>query len=197
MDELKYLLSFLNEKSPEDEIKSTFERIAFILLFRSHIKSNDGNYRMLEIEFYFKNGNHEDEVTIGRDEQPGMWWLHDWGVDITFKSDDKEKKYGGGILIRSIVSLDEDADTVVCGPQKCAWELFYASALTSDMSPCIEMNNGGEVFSGKMGKTKRFISGKTKKVDGDYRFYVEGLENLKIEKNYKASPWKKMSSKCD
>ena len=190
MDELKTLLSCLNENSHEDKIKSTFERIAYLLLFRSHIKTNDGNYRLLEIEFYFKNGNHEDEVTIGRDEQPGMWWLHDWGVDVTFKSEDKEKKYGGGILIRTIVSLDEDTDTVVCGPQKCTWELFYASALTAGMSPCIEMNNGGEVYPGEMAKTKRFITGKTKKVDGDYRFYVKGLEILKNVKKYNASPWK-------
>ena len=54
MEELKQLLSQLNEKSSEDDIKSTFTQIADILLFNSYIKTENGNYRLLEIEFYFR-----------------------------------------------------------------------------------------------------------------------------------------------
>lgn len=86
MDELKKLLSHLDEKSSIDDIKSTFTQIADILLFKSHIKTENGNYRVLEIEFYFRNCQHDDEVTIIRTEKAGMWWLHDWGVDLTFES---------------------------------------------------------------------------------------------------------------
>lgn len=90
MEELEFLLSSLNENSSKEVVQSTFSTIAEILLYKSHIVTTYGKYRMLEIEFYFFNSNHKDTVTIPRDEEPCMWWLHDWGVDISFRSE-KEK----------------------------------------------------------------------------------------------------------
>ena len=104
MNRLKQLLSTLDANSSVDCIKSTFSEIADILLFKSYVKAADRKYRILEIEFYFKNNNHNDSVTIERTEDAGMWWLHDYGVDLSFKSDES-KKYYGGILIRSIISF--------------------------------------------------------------------------------------------
>ena len=186
MKNLKQLLSKLDEKSSIDDIKSTFTQIADILLFRSYIKTENGNYRILEIEFYFRNYLHDDEVTIIRTENAGMWWLHDWGVDLTFKSEGRS--FCGGILIRSIVPLNkENEKTVICGPKNCCWELFYSSALECNSAPLI-VENANVNYLGEMGTTTRYITGKTKGINGDYRFYVKGLD-LHFDSKYIASPW--------
>lgn len=190
MKDLKQLLSCLNEKSNVETITNTFKEIADILLSKSFIKTKDGNYRMMEIEFYFKNLYHKDEVTITRDEEAGMWWLHNWGVDLTFRSDGEN--FCGGILIRSIAKINdkyEFQEPMICGPEKCCWELFYSSALEKDYFPQIIVVT--EKMSGTIAQKKRVISEKSKKVDGDYRFYVKELDS-KFEPNskYKDSPWK-------
>ena len=201
MENLKQLLSKLNAESSVETIKKTFSKIADILLFNSYIKTNHGSYRLLEIEFYFKNNKHKDDVTIKRKEKEGMWWLHDYGVDLSFKSDDTNEKedanYYGGILIRSMMLIDNDSASeqkFFFGPKNCCWQLFYSSALEQNDAPCIVMNENNTKFLGKMATTQRYITGKTPREDGDYRFYVkdiEGLESSKIKPNYKkASPWK-------
>lgn len=195
MENLKQLLSKLNADSPVETIKTTFSEIADILLFKSYIKTVHGSYRLLEIEFYFRNKNHKDDVTIKRKEKEGMWWLHDYGVDLSFKSDDTndndDANYYGGILIRSMMSLNDDCQSeqeFFFGPKNCCWELFYSSALEQNDAPRIVINNTR--FSGTMATTQRYITGKTPRENGDYRFYVKGL-NLTIDPKYKkASPWK-------
>ncbi|MBO4874662.1 MAG: hypothetical protein J5542_05085 [Bacteroidales bacterium] len=192
MENLNQLLSILGEDSSIECIESTFSKIADILLFKSYIKTEYADYRILEIEFYFKNKNHKDDVTISRTDDEGMWWLHDWGVDISLKSDGKN--YYGGILIRSIIPFDDKnaqlyEEKVICGPRNCCWELFYSSALKHNMAPLIITNNEDCSYPGEMGRTKRYITGKTNRIDSDYRFYVKGLK-LNIDPNYKASPWK-------
>lgn len=198
MERLKQLLSTLDANSSVDCIKSTFSEIAEILLFKSYIKTANNNYRILEIEFYFKNKNHNDNVTIERTEDAGMWWLHDYGVDLSFKSDESQKFYGG-ILIRSIIPFNETSNQLnekkaIYGPRKCCWHLFYSSALEPNTAPLIVINDGLSRHIGTMGSTTRHLTGKPKKEDGNYRdsfyrFYVNGLD-LIIEPNYKkASPW--------
>ncbi len=190
MGDLKQLLSCLDAKSDVETITKTFEDIAEILLFKSHIKTDHGSYRILEIEFYFKNNKHNDNVTIERTEEAGMWWLHDYGVDLSFKS--VEKEYYGGILIRTMMPLEDNQvnKEVIFGPRKCCWELFYSPALEQNSAPCIVVTDEKTLLSGKMATTERYITGKTKKIDGNYRFYVDGL-NLTIDPNYKKmSPWK-------
>lgn len=200
MENLKELLSKLNAESSVDTIKKTFSKIADILLFKSYITTEHGNYRLLEIEFYFKNKNHKDDVTIKRKEKEGMWWLHDYGVDLSFNSDDTNKKdvdgnYYGGILIRSMMSINNDSQSeqkFFFGPKNCCWQLFYSSAFEQNDAPRIVIND--TKFSGKMATTQRYITGKTPRENGDYRFYVEDIESLgspKIKSNYKkTSPWK-------
>lgn len=191
METLEKLLSILDGCSSVDSIESTFSKIADILLSKSYIKTVNGNYRILEIEFYFYNKNHMDDVTISRSAEEGMWWLHDWGVDLSFKSDGKN--FYGGILIRSIfpfdynnIPFDVDEKKVIYGPRNCCWELFYSSALKCNMTPQVIINED-IVFIGVIGKTKRYITDKTQKVDGNYRFYIKGLKPIN---SYKASPWR-------
>ena len=179
MESLKQLLSILDEDSSVDSIETTFSKIADILLFKSYIKTTTGNFRILEIEFYFKNKYFEDDVTLERTANEGMWWLHDWGVDISFKS--VEKKFYGGVLIRSILPLKDNnvqfnEKKVISGPRNCCWELFYASALESNMAPQIITLSEDNIFDGEREETKRYIKGQTKRVNGDYRFYVKGLK---------------------
>ncbi len=188
MDRLKDLLSELNADSTIDCIESTFSKIANILLFKSYIKAEENEYRILEIEFYFKNKNHDDDVTIPRTTDKGMWWLHEWGVDISFNSNKKD--YYGGILIRSILPIkgNDDKREVICGPRNCCWELFYSSALEQNAMPQIITNEEQSNYPGELGRTKRYITGKKQGINGDYRFYVKNLE-LKVWKGYNASPW--------
>lgn len=182
MENLNYLLSVLNDSSSAEDIQSTFAKIAKILLFKSHIKTSYGNYRILEIEFYFFNQNHKDTVTMYREEEPGMWWLHEWGVDLSFKS---EKEYYGGILIRSI--LDEEDNKYICGPQKCCQELFYSSAFKETLAPRILED---VVYTGMLATTKRQIRGRNNGVNERYRYFVKDV-NMEEVKNYKESPWNK------
>lgn len=199
MERLTQLLSTLDANSSVDSIKSTFSEIADILLFKSCIKTAKSKYRILELEFYFKNNNHDDNVTIERTEDAGMWWLHDYGVDLSFKSDESKKFYGG-ILIRSIIPINDSSNQLnekeaIFGPRNCCWNLFYSSALEHNMAPQIVMNDGTSRHIGKMESTMRHLTGKPKKEDGDYRdspyrYYVKDL-NLKVDSKYKkASPWK-------
>ena len=200
MEKLIEKLSWLNAESSVNDIVKTFSEIADILLFKSHIETSHGSYRILEIEFYFKNKNHEDNVTIERTEEAGMWWLHDYGVDLSFKSVESENYYGG-ILIRTMMPLDDNQidKEVIFGPRKCCWHLFYSSAMHPNMVPQIVMNERiSQDIAGinTSSKTKRYLTSKPKETDGkyrnsEYRFFVEGLEKSKIEPNYKkASPWK-------
>ena len=186
MKELTELLSKLDADSSVGTIESIFSRIAEILLLKSYIQTTDGNFRLLEIEFYFYNKYHKDIVTMSRTEKAGMWWLHNWGVDISFNSK-QEGDFYGGILIRSIVELN--SENVISGPQNCCWQLFYSSALENNMAPKIILNDEGKAFEGEIGRTKRYITGKTKGIDADYRFFVKGIK-LNIDSKYKASPWK-------
>ena len=202
MERLKQLLSTLDANSSVDGvggIKSTFSEIADILLFKSYIMTAKCKYRILELEFYFKNNNHDDNVTIERTEDAGMWWLHDYGVDLSFKSDEGKKFYGG-ILIRSVIPINDSSNLLnkkepIFGPRNCCWYLFYSSALEPNMVPQIIMNDGTSRHAGEIERTTRHLTGKPKKEDGDYRdspyrFYVKDL-NLKVDPNYKkASPWK-------
>ena len=192
----------MDAESDVETIMTTFEDIADILLYKSHIKTGHGSYRILEIEFYFKNNKHNDNVTIERTEEAGMWWLHEYGVDLSFKSDES-KNYYGGILIRSMMPLDDNQidKEVIFGPRNCCWHLFYSSAIQPNMIPQIVMNDGVSQNVGKnaLNKIKRYLTRKPKETDGDYinseyNFYVKEL-NFKIDSNYKkASPWKETTS---
>lgn len=189
MNELKKLLSQLDADSSANSVESTFSKIANLLLFKSHIKTVAGNYRILEIEFYFRNKNHNDDVTIPRTAVEGMWWLHEWGVDISFNSNGKD--YYGGILIRSILPLEgnDNEGEIICGPRNCCWELFYSSALEQNTTPQIIVNEEQNNYPGELGETKRYITGKRQGINGNYRFYVKNLD-LNVGENYNASPWK-------
>jgi len=93
------------------------------------IESRGKIYFLNEIEFSYYDplyddlriGNSKTRITYERNAPAGWWFIHDYGVDLTFNSDE-EKGFGGGILIRSI----EECATakVVTGPKNCVNELW-------------------------------------------------------------------------
>lgn len=121
----------------EHETSQEFERIACELMNNYAIKTNDSEYRIIEIEFYWNSPNHKDASTYQRkyvDPKNGDWFFHYSGVDIALKN---EANGGyGGILIRSIYSITEKK--AFKGPMVCAMKLFSGTnAFTESIKTCI------------------------------------------------------------
>ena len=104
-----------------NNIASRFELIAKNLLNNFVIRKGEKMYRLIEIEFYY-NITDTANITYKRETKAGEWFNHDFGVDLTFKSD---KNAYGGILIRSI----ECNGTFTNGPINSRQLLFQFDAL--------------------------------------------------------------------
>lgn len=120
--DFKQLLKLTEDDSIEN-IQSRFNVLAEKLFWQFNIMKGDYIYDFLEIEFYFYNQHHKDEITYPRLTERGLWYFHPSGVDITFESD---KNHFGGILIRSLLKSDKqnNALEIITGPLKCEYELF-------------------------------------------------------------------------
>ena len=125
MTELEFLRNslVLTETDPS-KFESIFKGIAKNLLNNFVIRKGENLYRMVEIEFYY-NLTDTVHITYKRMAEAGEWFNHDFGVDLTFKSNDKSY---GGILIRSVHSVEPDE--IFCnGPLKTRALLFQFDAL--------------------------------------------------------------------
>lgn len=131
MEILKKKLSMLNGESSMSKIKLAFDEIANDLFRNYHIKKGAQEYYFINIEFYFCNKNHLDIITYPRQLNEGLWFFHQSGIDLTFKSkysscntmvDVDKEFFFGGILIREIMEMN--SGKVFDGPYKCEWELF-------------------------------------------------------------------------
>ena len=142
IDELRTLMS-ISANASESEIMEAFDSIADYLKNYCVIKAKDGEYRILDFEFYFFNQNHQDITTHPRNSEALCWYINDFGgIDLNFKSEinpattKKEGKsittysckyklskdsYFGGVLIRQIQRLSDKV--IFDGPLKVA-ELF-------------------------------------------------------------------------
>ena len=142
IDELRTLLS-ISANASESEIMEAFDSIADYLKNYCVIKAKDGEYRILDFEFYFFNQNHQDITTHPRNSEALCWYINDFGgIDLNFKSEIKINKapikkkgieiysykyilskdsYFGGVLIRQIQRLSDKV--IFDGPLKVA-ELF-------------------------------------------------------------------------
>ena len=128
IDELRTLMS-ISANASESEIMEAFDSIADYLKNYCVIKAKDGEYRILDFEFYFFNQNHQDITTHPRNSEALCWYINDFGgIDLNFKSEIKinkdpikkkgieiysykyilsEDSYFGGILIRQIQRLSD------------------------------------------------------------------------------------------
>lgn len=95
------------------------------------VQKGEKIFRMTDIEFYFYGPNINDEranqpgrhVTYERTTPVGCWFFHDSGVDLSFESN-KDKGYGGGILIREIKQIEPKEEKVIRGSLNTYWKLF-------------------------------------------------------------------------
>lgn len=105
-----------------------FQKIATNLMNNFVIRANGNDFRLAEIEFYLhEKDKHEDDFIHAKiiNEKPndsanhqikmGCWYFHYSGIDLTFG--DSQKNRFGGILIRSIIPLDEKIKPII-GPLK-------------------------------------------------------------------------------
>lgn len=129
MENLKQTLESIVPTLNKQELDSRFPLIAEYFMKNYGIESRGKIYLLNEIEFYYYDplyddlriGNSKTRITYERNAPAGWWFIHDYGVDLTFNSDAK-KGFGGGILIRSI---ENHATTeVVIGPKNCVNELW-------------------------------------------------------------------------
>ena len=117
--EFKQLLNIPAEASQE-AIQTRFTLLAEALFRDFQIEKGGEVYDLLEIEFYFWNAVHQDEITYRRQCPAGMWYFHPSGVDISFASD---SNCYGGILLRSIVQVASEPK-VIAGPLRLVNHLF-------------------------------------------------------------------------
>lgn len=124
MESLKEKLKNPFEGLNAQEFQKKCSEIAEELFKNYCIVCGEKIFALAEIEFYyFKEGEFEgkwNEKTYERNPyKPGLLFYHLSGVDICFESeltkDNKRKKhgYGGGILIRSVVEVNEDGKYLV------------------------------------------------------------------------------------
>jgi len=110
---------------------TNFNELADKLLNKTVLFVNDKKYRIVEIEFYYKNNEHNDEYTHCDPDQKtfGAFYFHKFrngsyksgtfkGMDMTFgdSNDTTNIKYFG-ILIRSVIDLSNNS--IIEGPCNC------------------------------------------------------------------------------
>jgi len=110
----------MNLEIDNNDIEGSFDRIASELMNEYVLKVEDSDYRITEIEFYYKDGNHNDNYIHGHPLQTTKrkWYFHGSGIDLTFGS---EGVYGG-ILLRAIYNLK--TSEYIYGPIKIITEIF-------------------------------------------------------------------------
>ncbi|MGN0048435.1 MAG: hypothetical protein ACI37U_06055 [Bacteroides sp.] len=180
MKELKKTLESIVPTLNKKDLDSTFPDMAKFIMQNYGIETRGKTYLLNEIEFYYYDPLYDDmrvgggksRITYERNAPAGCWFIHDYGVDLTFNSN-TEKGFGGGILIRSI----EEASTQkpVTGPKNCVYELWEESVdAFSPTAPSpmivrvpkrnIELNDADT----------RVTVDKVDKFKSDWRFTVKG-----------------------
>ena len=102
------------------DIAGSFTRIADELMNRRKLRVGPEQYRLAEIEFYYRSEAHPDEYIHAHELQleKGRWYFHGSGLDITFGDGHSY----GGILIRAVHKISDR--TYVYGPLRCITEFF-------------------------------------------------------------------------
>ena len=205
IDELRTLMS-ISANASESKIMEAFDSIADYLKNYCVIKAKDGEYRILDFEFYFFNQNHQDITTHPRNSEALCWYINDFGgIDLNFKSEIKinkdpikkegieiysykyilsEDSYFGGILIRQIQRLSDQV--IFDGPLKVAelFRTFNASHQLQDIPILIIAPESLEKLEFASFKRHNLLGSHkdiTKKVDYNLQSCFEKVEDSKKE----------------
>ena len=174
MQTLQNRLQEIKYDFTEEQCNSCFKEIAQLLFNNYAAQNGEKIFRITDIEFYFYGPKINDErtnqpnrhITYERTTPAGYWSFHDSGVDLSFESD-KDKGYGGGILIRGIKQIEPKEKKAISGCLNTYWELFeeYVSAFKSvapnphlipfDFESHPDIQNGFRVRLSKIEKTSR------------------------------------------
>lgn len=132
----------------EDQLESSFKKIAHSLFKDFQIVANKNIYRFLEIEFYYHSERNPDPHTYKalKQKTKGHWYFHYSGIDITFGS---ENSYGG-ILIRSIGKVNSEKPVEfepICGPLRVKNEILNNFDLVTDKNKFPYLKNISNTFS--------------------------------------------------
>lgn len=126
-----------------------FIDLAKYIMCENHIKANNNNYRIVEMELYICNDKHKDIFTHCHSRQKTMlnWYFHQMsekensykggtfkGLDISCGFDSGY----GGILIRSI--LNEATNQVIEGPCNVVNELLKVTKFDTIISLVTSLN---------------------------------------------------------
>lgn len=178
LDRLKNMLSNI----PEKDFDNYFRDIAEILMNQCYIQKGDTRYQIIEIEFYLFTQNHPDVITYPRETPAGMWFFHQSGVDLTFKSD---RNVFGGILIRGLKNLV--TGKIILGPLNCVntlWDEF--NAFNPDVREFPSILFSEAQFNYDISDTyKRWIPIKPDKVENKMADWIKRLPTPKSEIDYK------------
>ncbi|MEX8548538.1 MAG: hypothetical protein V5804_13125 [Mucilaginibacter sp.] len=113
----------VNYETQESILKS-FDAIADKLSKDIILKINNARYQITDFEFYSFSEKLPDPYThLNKlQQQKGKLYLHGSGIDLTFG----ENKKHGGILLRSVIRLQDDKFEMkqFNGPHLVATELF-------------------------------------------------------------------------
>lgn len=112
----------MNLEINKNDIEGSFNRIATELMNEYVLKVEDTNYRITEIEFYYKDDHHIHNDTYIHEHSlqktQGKWYFHGSGIDLTFGTEEAF----GGILLRAIYNLN--SGKYIYGPINIITEIF-------------------------------------------------------------------------
>ena len=180
------------------EIERIFSEIANCLICDYCIKTDTKIFRFAEIEFYyFKKGEWDQEwnsVTYPRNKKLGELFFHYSGVDICFQTHlDNEGGYVefGGILIRSLIELDEKGkfQHLHAGPQYCANLMLNSCNTTLPQLATAEKINC-EIKSAVRFGIEKAEREREEKTDFKLCFFIDQFNSDKLH-------WEKASERND
>ena len=160
------LLNKIQEKKKGDDIQQYFAEVADYLFKHVAIQAGETKFTFAEIEFYYyKEGTFEGPLyncTYPRTRKVGKFFWHYSGMDICFESSE-EKKYFGGILIRSI----KKGNKIIAGPMRCSDEIM--NSCDGELPCLVDI----ETENGTPDSTIRYGIESDKNQDMKFCFYIE------------------------
>ena len=171
----------LNGAESLEEIEEQFESIAIAMFQNFLIQKGDNIYETVEIEFYYnKTDEPGTNITIPRTTRLGEWFMHESGVDLSFKSDNNNY---GGILIRTIKNNNGQ---FICGPRQVMWELFADFNAFESMATHPLIIPRKETVEIDFEKDRRWHVNNS---DKNYRYYWK-KDRWNKKNGYTAYPWR-------